>query len=159
MLPLRVIGGTVADIPAYRLKTLPKERDPAPRNGAAKDLFAGDLPAVSSKRLLLPHEEKEKQLLRIGERFRLRGAQIDKLNTGSLADERAKTVKQALEDLKGMTLTVIDGDFPREVLASRNLTFGQYRMPARRAGPAAQSGAVRSYGPQYGSRLVWMTLR
>ena len=55
-----------------------------------------------------------------------------KLNTGSLDDERAKTVKQALEDLKGMTLTVIDGDFPREVLASRNLTFGQYRMPAGR---------------------------
>ena len=132
LLPLRVIGGVVADIPAYRRKTLPKERDPEPKNGAAKDLFAGDLLAVSSKRLSLPHEEKEKELLRIGERFGLRGAQIDKLNTGALADERAKTVKQALEDLKGMTLTVIDGDFPREVLAGRNLTFGQYRMPARR---------------------------
>jgi len=76
--------------------------------------------------------KKEKEPLRIGERFGMRGAEIDKLNTGSLADERAKTVKQALEDLKSMTLTVIDGDFPREVLASRNLTFGQYRMPARR---------------------------
>ena len=132
LLPLRVIGGTVSDIPAYRLKTLPKERDPEPKIGAAKDLFAGDLLAVSSKRLSLPHEEKEKELLRIGERFGLRGAEIDKLNTGPLANERAKTVKQALEDLKGMTLTVIDGDFPREVLASRNLTFGQYRMPTRR---------------------------
>ena len=132
LLPLRVIGGVVSEIPAYRRKTLPKERDPEPKNGAAKDLFAGDLLAVSSKRLSLPHEEKEKELLRIGERFGLRGAQIDKLNTGALADERAKTVKQALEDLKGMTLTVIDGDFPREVLARRNLTFGQYRMPARR---------------------------
>jgi hypothetical protein len=31
-----------------------------------------------------------------------------------------------------MTLTVLDGDFPREVLARKNLTFGQYKMPARR---------------------------
>ena len=69
LLPLRVIGGVVSEIPAYRRKTLPKERDPEPKNGAAKDLFAGDLLAVSSKRLSLPHEEKEKELLRIGERF------------------------------------------------------------------------------------------
>ncbi|MCH8921846.1 MAG: hypothetical protein IIA67_01720 [Planctomycetes bacterium] len=99
---------------------------------AALKRWMDDLLAVSSKRLSLPHEEKEKELLRIGERFGLRGAQIDKLNAGSLADERAKTIKQSLENLKGMTLTVIDGDFPREVLAGRNLTFGQYRMPARR---------------------------
>ena len=31
-----------------------------------------------------------------------------------------------------MTLTVIDGNFPREVLANQNLTFASYRMPARR---------------------------
>ena len=34
--------------------------------------------------------------------------------------------------MKAMTLTVVDGDFPREVLASRNLQFGEYRMPSRR---------------------------
>jgi hypothetical protein len=37
-----------------------------------------------------------------------------------------------LEDLKEMTLSVIDGSFPREVLASRNLTFSPYKMPGRR---------------------------
>jgi hypothetical protein len=31
-----------------------------------------------------------------------------------------------------MTLTVIDGDFPREVVGAQNLIFGEYRMPARR---------------------------
>ena len=31
-----------------------------------------------------------------------------------------------------MTLTVVDGDFPREVLASQNLTFAEYKMPAKR---------------------------
>jgi hypothetical protein len=62
----------------------------------------------------------------------LRGPQIDKLNEASLKAERDETVKQGLEDLKGMTLSVIDGSFPREVLASRNLTFSPYKMPGRR---------------------------
>ena len=31
-----------------------------------------------------------------------------------------------------MTMTVIDGDFPREVVGAQNLIFGEYRMPARR---------------------------
>ena len=31
-----------------------------------------------------------------------------------------------------MTLTVVDGDFPRELLAKQNLTFAEYRMPSRR---------------------------
>jgi hypothetical protein len=29
-------------------------------------------------------------------------------------------------------MTVIDGDFPREVVGAQNLIFGEYRMPARR---------------------------
>jgi hypothetical protein len=44
-------------------------------------------------------------------------------------------VKSALEDMKKMTLTVVDGDFPREVVAGQNLAFGEYRMPARRNTP------------------------
>ena len=31
-----------------------------------------------------------------------------------------------------MTLSVIDGNFPREVLANQNLTFANYKMPSRR---------------------------
>jgi hypothetical protein len=31
-----------------------------------------------------------------------------------------------------MSMTVVDGDFPREVLARKDLRFGQYKMPARR---------------------------
>ena len=33
--------------------------------------------------------------------------------------KREKAVKDALGDLKRMTLTVIDGDFPREVVGRR----------------------------------------
>ena len=43
-----------------------------------------------------------------------------------------KATGDALKDLDSMTLTVLDGDFPREVLSSRNLTFATYQMPARR---------------------------
>src|SRR5438067_13221903 len=50
----------------------------------------------------------------------------------ALDKEREKAVKDAADDLKRMTLTVIDGDFPREVVGAQNLIFGEYRMPARR---------------------------
>ena len=34
-----------------------------------------------------------------------------------------------------MTLTVVDGDFPREVLANQNLKFGDFQMAASRNKP------------------------
>src|SRR5262249_53551417 len=71
-------------------------------------------------------------LLRIGEKFGLRGPEIDKLNLAALDKEREKAVKDALDDLQRMTMTVIDGDFPREVVGAQNLIFGEYKMPARR---------------------------
>ena len=131
-LPLRIIGGTIKDLQPFQKQNLKQRRDPAPHNGAAKDLFAADLLAVKEGRLTHPHEEVEKMLLAVGERLGLRGPEIDKLNEASLKTEREETVKQGLEDLKGMTLSVIDGSFPREVLASRNLTFSPYKMPGRR---------------------------
>jgi len=143
-LPLRIIGGTEKDIPEYQRRTLPQRRNPEPHNGAAKDLFASDLMAISRDELSLPHEEREKELLRIGERFGLRGGEIDTLNLAALKEEREKTVKQSLANLKNMTLTVVDGDFPREVLAAKNLTFAEYHMPARRNTPAAYDAKTKS---------------
>jgi hypothetical protein len=134
-LPLRIIGGTEADIQDWQRQSLPQQRDPAPHNGFAKELFAGDLLAVKNDRLSHPFEEDEKMLLRIGEHFGLRGPEIDKLNLAALDKEREKAVKDSLDGLKQMTLTVIDGDFPREVVGAQNLIFGEYRMPARRNSP------------------------
>jgi hypothetical protein len=131
-LPLRIIGGTEKEIPDWQRQSLPQQRDPTPHNGQAKELFASDLLAVKMGRLSHPHEEDEKMLLRIGEHFGLRGPEIDKENLAALAKERDKAVKSALEDMKKMTLTVVDGDFPREVVAGQNLAFVEYRMPARR---------------------------
>ena len=68
-LPLRIIGGTEADIPEYQRRDLPQRRNPEPKNGVARDLFAADLLAVSTGNLSLEHEEQEKELLRIGEYF------------------------------------------------------------------------------------------
>ena len=136
-LPLRIIGGTEKDIPENRRRTLPAERNPVPRNGAARDLFATDMLAVRTKQLSLPHEEQEKVLLRIGERFGLRGAEIDKLNGAALAESREAIVKTSLADLKEMTLSVIDGDFPRELIAQQNLKFAEYRMPNKRNNSAS----------------------
>jgi hypothetical protein len=134
-LPLRIIGGTVKDLQPWQTKNLAAERNPVPHNGAARDVFAADLLAVKSGQLSHPHEEKEKMLLRIGESLNLRGPQIDKLNEDALAGEREKIVNKSLKEIKGMTLSVIDGNFPREVLANQNLAFTSYRMPARRNSP------------------------
>ena len=129
-LPLRIIGGTEKDIPDYRQKSLDEERNPAPHNAVAKELFASDLLAVETGNLSLEHEETEKELLRIGEHFGLRGTDVDKQNASALKAQREQTVKKGLDLLASMTLTVVDGDFPREVIAKDNLTFEQYAMPA-----------------------------
>ena len=131
-LPLRIVGGGLEQIPEHRRKSLPAERNPEPHNGAARDAFAADLLSVSSGKLSLDHEEAEKNLLSIGERLGLRGLEIDALHEAHLAGEHKAAVEAALSDLSDMSLTVVDGDFPREVLARKNLKFSEYKMPARR---------------------------
>jgi len=145
-LPLRIIGGTEKDIPQVQLKSLAQRRDPRIHNGDARDLFAADMLTVKTGRLSHPHEEAEKMLLRIGEHFGLRGPSIDKQNSAALADDREKATKQALADVKKMTLTVIDGDFPREVLAGKNLAFAEYQMPKRRNTPAIYDAKTKKPG-------------
>ncbi len=149
-LPIRVIGGTLSDIPDYRKQTLPQERDPTPHNGFAKELFASDLLTSQSGQLSHTHEEEEKMLLRIGESLQLRGADIDRVNYQALAKTREANLANALSDLKDMTLTVIDGDFPREVLGSRNLTFAEYSMPSRRNNSANYNAT--QHAPQQGQQ-------
>jgi hypothetical protein len=155
-LPLRIVGGTEDQLEKWQRDALPKQRDPAPHNGSARELFAADMEAISHDRLANQYEEQEKVLLSIGERLGLRGAEIDKLHGAALADDRKKESDAALAKLKGMTLTVIDGDFPREVIARQNLAFDDYRMPARRnraevydaiqKGPTGKKEGIRKLG-------------
>lgn len=131
-LPLRVIGGTVKDIPQWRRKGLQAERDPAPHNAVAKHLFVSDIVATGVRGFSLRHEEMEKELLRIGEHFGLRGPEIDQVMEKVSARESEKLVNETLPKLKELTLTVVDGDFPRQVIANQNLRFTDFSMSANR---------------------------
>jgi hypothetical protein len=144
-LPLRIFGGTAAQIPDWRLKSLVQERNPAPHNGHAKELLASDLLAVRQGRLSHPHEEHEKMMLRVGEHFGLRGPEIDRLNLEALEEDRNKAVAAAVDEIKQMTLTVVDGDFPREVLGGQDLLIAEYTMPARRNSPLNYD--AKQHGP------------
>src|SRR4030042_3948185 len=65
-----------------------------------------------------------------------------------MAQQREKTVQAALKDLNGLTLTVIDGDFPPEILGRENLTFSEYRMPAGRNRPELYDAKVMGPPPE-----------
>ena len=141
-LPLRIIGGTEKDLKEWHLKDLKQRRDPEAANGIARELFASDLLAVERDDLSLRHEEDEKELLRIGEHFGLRGPEIDRRNAAVTASKRKAVTEAGLKRLSEMTLTVVDGDFPREVLAKQNLTFAEYRMPSRRNNPRTYDAKI-----------------
>ncbi len=154
-LPLRLIGGTIDQIQPWQKNGLKERRNPEPHNGAAKDLFAADLLAIQKNELSHLHEEQEKMLLRIGERLSLRGPEIDKLNLGALKSERDKTVDLALKDLEKMTLTIVDGNFPREILANQNLKFAEYKMAARRNSSLHYDATQMGPGQKKMGMLFW----
>jgi len=150
--PLKLVGSQDwSKVPASVIQGVQAQRDPTPYNGFAKSLFASDLEAVRTGRLALAHEEREKELLRIGERLGLRGEALDAMHREALAAERDEAVARSLSALKGMSLTVIEGDFPREVLARDNLSFSEfvakgkgpvhYLQPGEKAGEAAPGEA------------------
>ena len=155
-LPLRLVGGNEQNLRKWHLEGLAERRNPDPKNGEAKRLFAADLLAARDGTLSLPGEETEKKLLAVGEHFGLRGTEIDALHSEFLKEEAEKTVKQALTDLSTMTLSVFDGDFPRNVVSKENLTFANYTMPEDRnkatlydaieRGPAKKQPGIRKQG-------------
>lgn len=154
-LPIRILGGQAKDIPDSRRKSLVTERDPFPHNGIAKQIFASDIAATSVEGFSLEHEENEKELLRIGEHLGLRGPEFDKEIEAISAEKSADLVKNAMPELKQLTLTVIDGDFPREVIANQNLTFGEFQMAGKRN--RRESYDAKIHGPagnQNGMRII-----
>ena len=132
-LPLRVVGGTVNDIPRSIRLSLARRRDPEPHNGVAAELFASDLIAGKTKRLESKSEAYEKHLFTINEALELRGTEIDEAVRRQIRRTRARVTRAALKTIDEMTMTVIDGDFPRDVLARENLTFAEYHMPLERS--------------------------
>lgn len=159
-LPLRIIGGDTDDLSEWQRQGLDARRDPRPHNGVARELFATDLMAARTGQLAHPFEEYEKELLSVGEDLLLRGAEYEAVIARALADEREAIVSAALNDLTEMTMTVIDGDFPREVLARTNLTTTAFAMAgtenqrkiydARHFGPApAESSTLGGFWDRF----------
>jgi hypothetical protein len=144
LLPLHILGGTLADLTSAHMQRLAAQRNPEPRNGHARDLFASDLEAVYRNLLSLPHEEQEKLLLKIGERLGLRGKRVDAMHNAALRDARSKIVARSLSALDSMTLTVIDGDFPRDVLKEDNLHFSEWLREDLEASQFAAPVSIKS---------------
>jgi hypothetical protein len=123
-LPVKVLGGTIEDAEKMGYFKMPQyNRDPRPKNGDAYDLLSSDLLAVKTGELTHPFEAREKELLKIGERLGLRGEEVDKLIGEVISKERLAAAEAVKDAYKGMVLTVIKGDFPREVIAKQNLHF------------------------------------
>ena len=108
---------------------LKSRRNPSPYNGYARELFASDILAAKEGRLIHNYEERQKELLNIGEELGLRGPHVDDLLSKETKYLRELSLGKAIEDLKGMTLTVIEGDFPREVIRDEDLTMIAYNKP------------------------------
>jgi hypothetical protein len=123
-LPVKVLGGTIEQAEQMGYFKMPQyNRDPRPKNGDAYDLLSSDLLAVKTGELTHPFEAREKELLKIGERLGLRGEEVDKLIGEVIAKERLAAAEAVKDAYQGMVLTVIEGDFPRDVIARQNLHF------------------------------------
>jgi hypothetical protein len=145
MLPL-VVQGPRKRVTQAQLDSLDGQRDPGPYNGVARDLFAGDLLAEARGELSLPFEEREKELLRINEALSLRGVAIDQQVEAEVQQARTEALSPVLSDLYEMTLTVVDGNFPRRVLRDENLHLSSHTIPASRNRPEVWND--RPAGPE-----------
>lgn len=153
-LPLRIYGGKYSEVPEPRLRALATRRDPAPHNGVAKELFASDLLAAKTKNLSLEHEEEEKELLRIGERLLLRGPEIDALHTATLQVARDKVAAESIAKLDGMNLTVVDGQFPLDLMRDQDLTLKRFVMKAEKnSAEMYDANVLGPGGPRKGVRV------
>ena len=153
-LPLRVLGGTLGQISEARRAKIVRDRDPAPHNGGALQLFNRDLEAVRLGALANDREAANKRLATINHRLGLQGEAIEALVESELAadfPERSAPDR----DLRSMTLTVIDGPFSREVLARENLTFVGYRMPSSRNRSERYDAKVMGPSRRNGTLVAW----
>lgn len=134
-LPLRLIGGTLEDarrLPRSRRESISQSRNPTPHNGGAAELFVADLIAAESGEMLSKNEADEKTLHNINFELGLQGKEIDDLVHSATKAQAVAKVKEKVADLRKLSLTIVDGDFPREVIARQNLTFQRYVMSRRR---------------------------
>ncbi len=152
-LPLRVIGGTYNQLGQWQKQQLKTNRNPERYNGLAKELIASDMLAIRRGRLANPIEETEKELLAIGEALGMRGKVLDNMHRTVLAKKRGAAEKNALRAIRNLHLTVVDGEFPKNVIATDNLTFARYKMPRSRNTKESYDAPRMGPGSKMGGRI------
>ena len=155
-LPLRLLGGTEKDLTPEILNSVARQRDPAPHNGIARELFCADLVAARLANTTLEFEEREKDYLNISHELALDGEEIDTLHREAAKIERGQEYDAALVDLLDMTLTVIDGMFDKDVLRRDNLNFASYEMPSARNTPLNYHAPTHGVGRAYQEGVRWV---
>ena len=137
-LPIRFEGGNAQQRASYD-----NARDPKTRSGNARALFASDLLATRDNALEHAFERREKAMLNISERLSLRGSGIDYQIENAIGSERERAIENAAKLFGNKTLTVIDGDFPRDFLRDYNLYFETYEMPRKLNNDATYDALLR----------------
>ncbi len=66
----------------------------------------------------------------------------------------SKLVATSLPTLKELTLTVVDGDFPRQVIANQNLKFSDFSMAASRNNRDLYDSKLHAPAPKLGGIRV-----
>jgi len=127
-LAVRHTSGEIEKLKSRERGKIAKMRDPSPYLEHARDLFASDLLSVGHRDLTLNYEKEEKRLQEIGARLGMYGTYLDSLHSDMLSRHRERIAERALKSLEGMTLTIIEGEYPRDVLAKDNLHFEKYVM-------------------------------
>ena len=89
----------------------------------ARNLIASNLRAARNGLLLTEHEVKEKELLEISRKLGV-GAEATSLGIAAARSES----QRSLAGLEELTLTLIEGDFPREVIREHDLTFAPFEL-------------------------------
>lgn len=107
-------------------------RDPRPSNAGARDLFLADLVSACAGELTPPWDASEDELVEVGFRLGMTNEHVDALHREAVRASHAEELEERLDDLAEMTLTVLDGDFPRGVLRLKNLTLAHFELPAER---------------------------
>ncbi len=141
-LPLFLLAGTAADLTLGTLLKVARLWDPGRVNGLALELFSADLAAAERGVLSLAEDAAEKELLEIGERLGLRGQALDRLHRGALETGPREEMGDLLET---MWLTVVEGAFPRELIAAEDLRLIPFVLSGDK--PAGNAGiASATYG-------------